>query len=131
MMYTPIIYLRKLLIVFIIGLYSDQPVYALTLLLTMSALVFVVLLFYKPFKDDFTDYLCIAIEATLVFTFFALIVLRTNHNSLGSTGRSVVGYFILLIDILAILAAIVWWGWRTIKLILCCGKINKEEVKTE
>lgn len=61
MMHTPIIYLRKLFLIFVAGLCSTEPVYSLSLLLITSALLFVILLFYKPFISDITDYICITI----------------------------------------------------------------------
>lgn len=59
LMHTPILYLRKLLIIFLVGLYSTQPIYSLSLILVISCLIFVILIFYKPFKNDITDYVSI------------------------------------------------------------------------
>lgn len=122
-MHTPIIYLRKLLLIFLVGLYSTQPVYSLALLLILSILILVILIFYKPFKDDATDYICIAIEAVVVVTITVLIMLKTNENVFSDGVKSAAGWFVLALDSAMLAVAIGWWGWRTIKkelLTACC-----------
>ena len=60
-MYTPILYLRKLLIIFLVGIYSTYPVSSLFMLLVMSSLLLVILFFYKPFKNNVTDYMAVVL----------------------------------------------------------------------
>lgn len=114
-MHTPIVYLRRILIIFAIGFYNDKPVYALSLILVMSILMLVILIFYKPFKDDITDYICIMIEAIIVTTIFLLCLLETNKNTFGDNTKVGLCNFVVAIDCIALLVAILWWGWRTLR----------------
>jgi hypothetical protein len=72
-------------------------------------------MFYKPFKDDITDYICISMEAVLVLNLILLIVMKTNENVFSNNVKMGIAYLIVGVDAAMMLVAIGWWGWRTLK----------------
>lgn len=113
-MYTPILYLRKLLLIFLIGLYSTYPISSLFMLMVLSALLFVILFFYKPFKNPVTDYVVIVLEVCLILTIFLLVILKMNEDILSDTARFGISVTVTIIDILVLLGSVGWWGYLTI-----------------
>lgn len=114
LMYTPILYLRKLLLICLIGLYSTYPISSLFMLMVLSALLLVILFFYKPFKNPVTDYIVITLEFCLIFTIFLLVLLKMNEDILSDSARFGIGMVVLIIDVLVLLLGVGWWGYLTV-----------------
>lgn len=114
LMYTPILYLRKLLMICLVGLYSTYPISSLFMLMVLSALLLVILFFYKPFKNPITDHISVVLEVCLITTILLLVLLKINENVLSEGARLGIGLTVTIIDVLVLLMAVGWWGYLTI-----------------
>jgi hypothetical protein len=84
------------------------------MLMVLSALLFVILFFYKPFKNPVTDYVVIVLEVCLILTIFLLVILKMNEDILSDTARFGISLTVTVIDILVLLISVGWWGYLTI-----------------
>lgn len=114
LMYTPILYLRKILLICLVGLYSTFPISSLFMLMVLSALLLVILFFYKPFKNPITDHITVALEVCLIVTIFLLVIIKMNEDILSDSARFGIGLTVTVLDVLILMVAVGWWGYLTI-----------------